>query len=100
MGGSVVFLVSAVALGIIAGVLGALPLFGAIAAVKRVTETSSLSHASILLLAVVASTAILAGAVLACAYLDRQDILAFAVAEAVGLVASVAVFGVRKLSRK
>ena len=90
----------AICLGVLAGVLGFLPLYGATVAVKHVTSTSNFSHVTVLVLALVGSFVILAGSVIACAMLNRQDILAFVGAEAAGLVVSAIVFGVHKTLRK
>ena len=93
-------LIAAICLGALAGVLGFLPLIGATVAVKRVTDTSNFSYATILILAVLGSTLVLAGAVIACVFASRQDVIAFVAAEAGGLVIAAIAFGVQRTFRK
>ncbi len=78
--------------GILDGIVGFIPLIGATVAVKRVTSTSNFSHASILLLAVLGSTLVLAGGVVACVLLSRENVLAFAGGEVAGLLGAALVF--------
>ena len=66
-----------VCLGALAGVLGFLPLIGATVAVKHVTSTSNFSHVTILILALLGSMIVLAGSVIICVAVNRQDVLAF-----------------------
>ena len=89
-----------VCLGALAGVLGFLPLIGATVAVKHVTSTSNFSHVTILILALLGSMIVLAGSVIICVAVNRQDVLAFVGAEAAGLVASAVVFGLSRTFRK
>lgn len=87
----------AIIIGIIAGIVGFIPLWGAIVAVKRVSSTSNFSHASILMLALFGSILVLFGSAVACVYLDRPDILPFAAGEAGGIIAVALVVGIRKV---
>lgn len=84
-------------IGIVVGVAGFLPLWGAVKAAKHITSTSNFSHATTLLVAVIGSVAILFGAAVLCVYLDREQILPFAGGEAAGIIAVAIVFGVRKV---
>ena len=84
-------------LGFIAGALGFLPLMGAVYAVRYVTSTSNFSHASILLLSILGSTIVLAGAVIICALLSRDNLLPFVGGAAAGLIITAIAFGVRKV---
>lgn len=85
-----------VILGFVVGAIGFLPLTGAVVAVKHVTKTSNFSHASILLLAVAGSTAVLLGGALTCIMLFRESALPFAGGEAAGLIAAAIVFIIRR----
>lgn len=93
-------MIIAAILGVVAGIVGFLPLRGALELAKRTTATSNLSNASSLMLGVVASMFVLAGATILCAGLARDLILPFALAEAVALVLSAVVFGISKLVKK
>lgn len=86
----------AICLGAVAGIVGFLPLLAATRAVKHVTSTSNFSYATILIVAVIASAIVLVGAVIICALLDKAKVLAFAGAEAAGLIVFAIVFGLRK----
>lgn len=92
-------MVLAACLGAVAGILGFLPLYGALRAVKRVSSTSNLSYATLLILAVVVSTIVLIGAVAICAFVDESKAIVFSVAEAAGLIVSAFVFGLRMKQR-
>jgi hypothetical protein len=87
----------AIIIGIIAGVVGFAPLWGAIVAAKRVNSTSNFSHASILLLAVTGSVVVLFGSAVLCVFVDRPDILPFAGGEAAGIIAVAIIVGIRKV---
>lgn len=82
-------------IGLICGVAGFLPLLGAISGVRRVTSTSNFSHLSILLLAVAGSIAVLLIATFICISVARDNVFWFVIAEAIGLVASAIIFGVK-----
>ena len=77
--------------------LGFLPLAGALSAAKHVTSTSNFSHATILILAVVGSSAILFGAAAACIVLNRAELLPFAGGEAAGIIATAVIFGIKRI---
>ncbi|WP_283171409.1 hypothetical protein [Curtanaerobium respiraculi] len=85
-----------VILGFMVGALGFIPLIGAVVAVRHVTKVSNFSHASILLLAVAGSTAVLLGGALICIAFFRESALPFVGGEAAGLLAAALVFVVRK----
>ncbi|MEG0217619.1 MAG: hypothetical protein RR655_04765 [Raoultibacter sp.] len=87
-------------LGVIAGILGFLPLLGSLHATKRVTTTSNLSHAGALLLGVLASFLILAGTLIACVLVARDMLLPFALGEVLTLSAVAIAYGIYKLVRK
>lgn len=90
----------AIVLGGVAGVLGFLPLVYSLKASKNVTNTSNFSYASILLLSLIASIAILGIAAALCINLARDLTLPFVVAEALALVVSAVGFGVYTFVRK
>lgn len=90
-------MITAVALGIVIGVVGFIPLIVGLRATKHVTRTSNLGHMGILMLALLVSVIILFGATIACAMLARDVLLPFGVAEGLALVVAAIVFGVRKV---
>ncbi len=78
------------------GAAGFLPLMAGLEMAKHVTSTSNLSHATTLLLAVMGSVLILFGAVIICIFVSRENLLAFACAEAAGIIVMTVVFIVRR----
>ncbi len=86
-----------VVLGAIAGILAFLPYVIALRAQRNVTETSHFSHMSILVLAVLGSSAILFGSVLACIAFHREGALAFAGGEAGAIIVIAFAFGIWKV---
>ena len=93
-------MVVAALLGFIAGIVGFVPLIYGARLARQATATSNLGEVGALLLGVLGSFAILAGAVIACVLLDKQDVLAFAGAEAAGLIIFAVGYGVRKILLK
>ena len=86
-----------VVLGAIAGIVAFLPYVIALRAQRNVTETSHFSHMSILVLAVLGSSAVLFGSVLACIALHREGALAFAGGEAGAIIVVALAFGIWKV---
>lgn len=93
-------MIFAIVLGGVAGILGFLPLVYSLTASKRVTNTSKFSYASILLLSLIASIAILGIAAALCISFARDLVLPFVSAEALVLVVSAVGFGVYTFVRK
>ncbi|MEG0071132.1 MAG: hypothetical protein RR381_04455 [Raoultibacter sp.] len=89
-----------VILGVVLGILGFLPLFGSLQLAKRATTTSNLSHASALMLGVLVSFIVLAGALIICAVAARDMVLPFALGEIITLLVATITYGVYKLVRK
>ncbi|MEF9841219.1 MAG: hypothetical protein RR955_04045 [Raoultibacter sp.] len=87
-------------LGVIAGILGFLPLLGSLHLTKKVTTTSNLSHAGALLLGVLLSFLILAGALILCVAVARDMLLPFALGEVLTLSCAAIAYGIYKLVRK
>lgn len=83
--------------GLIAGVVGFVPLLIGLRATKKVTATSNFGHMAILLLSLVASFVIMFVFAILVAVFARDIALFFVLAEAVGLSVSAIVFGVKKL---
>ena len=93
-------MVLAIVLGALCGLLGFLPLLVGLRLAKNATPTSNLGHAGALLLGVLLSFVILAGALFACASLARELVLPFGFAEVGVLVIGAIAFGVYRLVRK
>ncbi|MEG0072262.1 MAG: hypothetical protein RR362_03785 [Raoultibacter sp.] len=87
-------------LGVVAGILGFLPLLGSLRLTKHVTTTSNLSHAGALLLGVLASFLILAGTLIGCVVVARDMLLPFALGEVLTLSGIAIAYGIYKLVRK
>lgn len=90
----------AIVLGVLAGIVGFLPLFGSLQLAKRATKTSNLGHMGSLLLGVLVSFLLLFGAALACILLARNLALPFALAEVLALIVVAIGFGIMRLVRK
>lgn len=93
-------MVLAIALGAVSGIAAFVPLLIGLRASRKVTQTSNFGHASILVLAIVASFAVLGGTSFLCITFARDLVMPFTVAEALGLSASAIVFGVVRLVKK
>ena len=89
-----------VVLGVIVGVVGFLPLVAALSAAKHVTSTSDFSNATILILAVLGSSAVLFGAAVACIVSNRDELLFFAGGEVAGIIVAAVAFGVKRILLK
>lgn len=87
-------------LGVISGILAFAPLGVGLRASRKVTRTSNFGHASILLLSVLASFAVLIVPVVICITWARDVVLPFVLAEAIALSASAIVFGIVKSVKK
>ena len=85
----------AIVLGALAGAAGFAPLFAGLRMTRRVTDTSNLGHAGVLL-----SVAVLFVTAIACALLAREFVLPFVLAEVVALSVAAIGFGVSNLVRK
>ena len=90
----------AIVLGVLAGIVGFLPLFGSLQLAKRATKTSNLGHMGSLLLGVLVSFLLLFGAALACILLARDLALPFTLAEVLALIVVAIGFGIMRLVRK
>lgn len=78
----------AIALGIVAGFVGFLPLFAALRLARRSTSTSALNAGLFGLGGTFVSLVVLVVAMILCASFDRADVLSFGIAE----IASIIVF--------
>ena len=90
----------AVIVGIVVGVGCFAPLVFGMNMARGATATSNLGHAGSLLLGVLLSILILAGATIACIALARDLAVPFVLAEAAGLIVAAVAFGVSKQLRK
>ena len=87
-------------LGVVAGILGFIPLVYSLHLTKRVTTTSNISHAGALLSGVLLSFLILAGSMIACIFIARDNVLCFVLSEALALVVTAIVYGFYKYAGK
>lgn len=85
-------MVVAIATGIIAGLIGFLPLFGALRLARRSTSTSALSAGMFGLGGSCISLIVLAVALIACAVLDRGSVLPFGIAEMATIIVVTSVY--------
>lgn len=90
----------AIALGLLTGIVGFLPLVFGLRMTKRTTATSSFGPMAILMLCLLLSFVILFAAAIVCVKLARDFALPFALAEAVALCVVTIGFGVSKIIRK
>lgn len=86
----------AILCGVLAGVIGFLPLPIGLRMTRNVTRTSNFGHMAILILALIVSFVLLAVSAFLCVFLARDVALPFVLAEAVALSVSAIVFGVKK----
>ena len=93
-------MVVAVLVGIVVGVACFAPLIFGMNMARGATATSNLGHAGSLLLGVLLSILVLAGATIACVMLARDVAVPFVLAEACGLIVAAIAFGVTKQLRK
>lgn len=93
-------MIATIALGIVSGILAFSPLGLGLKASRKVTRTSNFGHASILLLSVLASFAVLIIPVVICITWARDMVLPFVLAEALALSASAITFGIYKSVKK
>ncbi len=91
---------AAIALGLLSGALGFVPLLVGLRMTKKVTETSNFGHMAILMLALVISFVILFAAAIICINVARDMALYFALSEAIGLCVVTIGFGVARAVRK
>jgi len=93
-------MVLAIALGLVCGIIGFLPLTLGLKLAKKATPTSNFGHASSLLLGVLLSFLLLAGGVFVCIFVARDLALPFVLAEAAGLVLFALGYGIYKRLHK
>lgn len=93
-------MILAVVLGLVAGVLGFLPLLGGLQLVKRATSTSNIGQAGGALLGIFGSFVFLAITLVVCIVVARDMIMPFTIAEALALSCVAIVYGVQRLVRK
>ena len=82
--------------GVLAGIIGFMPLVVGLRMTKKVTATSNFGHMSILLLSLLVSFAIMFAFAILCVNLARDVAMPFVLAEAVTLSVVAIVFGVRR----
>lgn len=87
----------AIVLGALAGALGFSLLLVGLRLAKNATPTSNLGHMGALLLGVLGSFVVLAGAALGCIALFREYAVPFVLAEAVALSVVAIVYGIAKI---
>ncbi len=90
----------AIALGVLSGIAGFLPLYGSLQLAKRATKTSNLGHMGSLLLGLLVSFLLLFGTALSCILIARDATLPFVLAEVLALIVAAIGFGVMRLVRK
>lgn len=93
-------MIAAIVLGVILGVLAFIPLMIGLRVSRKVTRTSNFGHASILLLAVFGSLAVLVVSIVICITWMRDLVLPFVVAEALALSVAAIAFGIYTTVRK
>lgn len=93
-------MIVAIVLGVAAGVVGFIPLIIGLQLSKKVTRTSNFGHASILLLAIVASFVLLIVLAMLCVVVARDLAFPFVLAEAIAMSLSATGFGIYRLIRK
>lgn len=91
---------AAIILGLLAGVMGFVPLFIGLRMTKKVTETSNFGHMAILMLALLISFVILFATAIVCINVARDLVLYFVLSEAVGLCVVTIGFGISRVVRK
>lgn len=87
-------MVAAILCGVIAGVVGFLPLLVGLRLTRKVTATSNFGHMSILIISLIISFVIMFACAIACVQLARDVAMPFVLAEAVALSVTAVVFGV------
>lgn len=91
-------MVPAIILGALSGFAGFLPLFGSTRLVRKVSETSTLSYMSAMLIGLLGSMVVLVATLVLCAVLaPRELLLPFVLAEAGVLIVSALVFGIIRM---
>ena len=90
----------AIVIGLVIGAGSFAPLIFGMNMARGATETSNFGHAGSLLLGVLLSLVILAGATIVCVMFVRDMAVPFVLAEAVGLIGAAVAFGVTKQLRK
>lgn len=86
----------AIAAGVCAGIVGFLPLFAALRLARRSASTSAMSAGLYGLGGTFVSLIIVAVALIVCAVVSRESVLAFGLAEMLALIVSTAVYVVYK----
>lgn len=93
-------MVGAIALGLLSGVAGFIPLLVGLHLTKRVTATSNFGYMSILIIALIISFVLMFAFALLCVTFARDLALPFVLAEAVALSVVAIGYGVNRLVRK
>ena len=93
-------MVLAIVLGAASGILGFLPLYGALRLTRKVTATSNLGYLGSMLLGVFGSFLVIACTAIACIVAARDLALPFVLAEAIALCVTAIAFGIWKQLRK
>lgn len=91
---------TAIALGLLAGALGFVPLVFGLRMTKRTTATSNFGPMAILMLCLLVSFALLFAAAVICIQVARDFALPFVLAEAVALCVVTIGFGISRIIRK
>ncbi len=82
--------------GVLAGLVGFLPLLVGLKMTKKVTATSNFGHMSILIISLVISFVLMFAFAIVCVMVARDHALFFVLAEAVALSCAAIVFGVMR----
>ncbi len=89
-------MVLAIICGLLAGVIGFLPLVIGLNKTKKVTATSNFGHMAILIISLVISFVVMFAFAIGCVFIARDVALFFVLAEAVALSAAAIIFGVKR----
>lgn len=82
--------------GLLAGVVGFLPLLVGLRMTKKVTSTSNFGHMSILIISLIVSFVVMFALAMLCVVVARDYAMPFVLAEAVALSVVAIVFGVMR----
>lgn len=93
-------MVLAIALGILAGIAGFLPLVFGLHRVKHMTDSGNLGHMGVLMLCLLLSFVLMFAFAILCINVNRDAALPFVLSEAGALSVTAIVFGVTRLARK
>ena len=93
-------MVLAIALGILAGIAGFLPLVFGLHRVKHMTDSGHLGHMGVLMLCLLFSFVLMFAFAILCINVNRDAALPFVLSEAGALSVTAIAFGVTRLARK